>query len=236
MFDTLFVKPFVFLLDFFADAFQGSYGISIILVTLVVRICLLPLFCKQQKAQKYTQAKMLKLKPDLDILQQKLREAKTKEQQHDIQQQMASLYREHQVNPLAIGCLPMLVQFPILIGLYYAISRSTEISSHSFLWFDLGSSNVPMALIAGLIYVVQFIVSLKLSNSMTHQNPRGNPSLNMIGLLSPVMMVVFSLNMPAALPLYWAIGGLFMIGQTVVFQRFLKSKDDQTNKVMANQT
>ncbi|RFU60393.1 hypothetical protein D0463_17015 [Bacillus sp. V59.32b] len=96
LFDTFFVKPFVYLLNFFADTFQGSYGVSIVLVTLVVRFCLLPLFYKQQKQQKYIQAKMLKLKPDLDVFQQKLKEAKTKEQRQDIQQQMASLYSEHQ--------------------------------------------------------------------------------------------------------------------------------------------
>lgn len=128
----------------------------------------------------------------------------------------------------------MLVQFPIMIGLYYAISHSSEISSHSFLWFDLGSSNVLMALIAGSIYFVQFIISQKLNNSPTPRDQRLNPSLNMIGLLSPIMMIIFSLNIPAALPLYWTIGGLFMIGQTIVFQRFLKSTDETNGKAIVN--
>ncbi|MFP3490904.1 YidC/Oxa1 family membrane protein insertase, partial [Staphylococcus sp. SIMBA_130] len=72
------------------------------------------------------------------------------------------LYGKHQVNPLASlgGCLPMIIQFPILIGFYYAILRTPEIAAHSFLWFNLGQSDIILTILAVVIYYFQFKVSL----------------------------------------------------------------------------
>ncbi|MCI3988294.1 YidC/Oxa1 family membrane protein insertase, partial [Bacillus vallismortis] len=69
----------------------------------------------------------------------------------------------HNINPLAMGCLPKLIQFPILIVFYYAISSTPEIASHSFLWFSLGQSDILMSLSAGVMYYVQAYVAQKQS-------------------------------------------------------------------------
>ena len=78
-----------------------------------------------------------------------------------VQQEIMSLYKEHNINPLNMGCLPALIQMPIIMGLYYAILYSAEIKTHSFLWFDLGSTDIWMTAIAGVVYFVQAKVSLQ---------------------------------------------------------------------------
>ncbi|MBD5010628.1 OxaA precursor, partial [Xanthomonas citri pv. citri] len=85
----------------------------------------------------------------------KLKKTKDPEKQKELQMEMMKLYQEHNINPLAMGCLPMLIQSPIMIGLYYAIRSTPEIASHSFLWFSLGQSDILMSLSAGIMYFVQ---------------------------------------------------------------------------------
>ena len=137
------------------------------------------------------------IKPELTEIQAKLKSTKDQKEQQKLQQEMFGLYKKHGVNPLAMGCLPMLIQMPILMGLYYAISNSTEIASHSFLWFNLGHSDIWITLIAGVVYYLQFKVSQ--SNLTTDQQKQ----MKMMGLLSPIMIVMFSLNAPSA---YLCIG------------------------------
>ena len=132
-----------------------------------------------------------------------------------MQQEMMQIYQKHQVNPLSSlgGCLPILIQFPILIGFYYAIRRTPEIATHSFLWFDLGATDVIMTIIAVAVYFLQFKVS------QAGLDPAMQKQMALMGLLSPLMIGVVSLNAPAALPLYWAVGGVFMIVQTLISRK-----------------
>ena len=89
-----------------------------------------------------------------------MKEAKTKEEQTQYQQEMMALYRKHGINPLNMGCLPMLIQMPIIMGLYFSILYSTDVKAHEFLWFSLGSPDIAMTIVAGLVYLVQARVSL----------------------------------------------------------------------------
>lgn len=118
------------LLEYFRQAF-GSYGWSIILVTLVIKAVLLPLSVKQMQMSQKMQAQMAQMKPELEKIQEKFNLRKKKyesnpeklqEVQAEFQQQMTNLYKEHgAMNPLS-GCLPTLLQFPILIALYWTFS------------------------------------------------------------------------------------------------------------------
>jgi YidC/Oxa1 family membrane protein insertase len=123
-----------------------------------------------------------------------------------------------------MGCLPLIIQTPILIGLYYAIRTSTEIASHSFLWFNLGEADYVMAIIAGLVYFLQSRVSL-IGMPETQQS-----QMKMLSYLSPVMILIFSFNAPSALPLYWAAGGILLIVQTYVSKKLYQSKKTITNE------
>lgn len=212
-FQTYFVEPFVSLIHVIADFFNGSYGLSIILITLMIRLLLMPFMLRQYKTQQSMKEKMDKMKPEMDAIQKKLKETKNQAEQQKLQQEMMGLYKKYNVNPLSMGCLPILLQMPILMGFYYAIIRSEEIASHSFLWFSLGAPDLLITAIAGLVYYIQFKVS------MANMPTANQQQMKFMGLLSPIMIVFISFNAPAALPLYWTVGGIFLIIQTWIGKR-----------------
>jgi YidC/Oxa1 family membrane protein insertase len=215
-FHTYFVEPFIVSIHFIAEFFNGNYGLSIILVTLIIRLILLPLMLKQYKKQMDMKDKMDVLKPELEEIQNKLKTEKDSKKKQELQQEMMGLYQKHGVNPLNMGCLPILIQMPILTGFYYAIRGSEEIATHQFLWFNLGQPDMIITIIAGLIYYLQFKVS---QTSMPLQQQQ---QMKFMGLLSPLMIVMFSMSAPAALPLYWSVGGAFLILQTLISRRLYR--------------
>ncbi|MFD2445641.1 membrane protein insertase YidC [Bacillus sp. CGMCC 1.16607] len=216
-FQHFLVGPFKSAIHFTANLFGGSFGIAIILLTLAVRFALLPLMLKQYKNQAEMKGKMDRLKPEMDDIQKRLKAEKDKLKQQEIQREMFGLYKKHNVNPMSIGCLPLLLQMPILMGFYYAIRGSEEIASHSFLWFSLGQPDIVITLIAGVAYYFQFKVSQ--ANMPIQQQQQ----MKFMGLLSPIMIVVFSFKAPAALPLYWTVGGVFLIIQTIIGRKMYPS-------------
>jgi YidC/Oxa1 family membrane protein insertase len=159
-FYSIFVKPFDFLLNFFGDFFNGSFGLAIIAITVLIRLVLMPLMLRNYKHQQGMKVKMDAMKPEMDEIQKKIKAAKDKEEQMKLQQEMMGLYRKHNVNPLNMGCLPVIIQMPIVMGLYFAILYSPDVKSHQFLWFSLGESDIIMTLIAGAVYFLQAKVSL----------------------------------------------------------------------------
>jgi YidC/Oxa1 family membrane protein insertase len=227
-FHTYFVEPFIVSIHFLAELFNGSYGLSIIFVTLIIRLALMPLMIKQYKKQMDMKGKMDLLKPEMDEIQQKIKVEKDQKKKAELQQEMMALYQKHGVNPLNMGCLPLLIQMPILTGFYYAIRGSEEIATHRFLWFSLGHPDIVITILAGLIYYLQFKVS---QSSMPVQQQQ---QMKFMGLLSPLMIVMFSMSAPAALPLYWAVGGLFLILQTVLSRKLYPTKKTDTVKVTTN--
>ncbi|MFZ3580032.1 membrane protein insertase YidC [Virgibacillus sp. DJP39] len=207
----LFVDPFTFLIKSTASLFNGSFGIAIVLITLLIRLTIMPFMLKQSRTQKEMKEKMANVKPEMDKIQLELKKSENGEKQKELQQEMMQLYAKHGINPLSMGCLPLLIQAPILMGFYYAIHSSKEIATHSFLWFNLGVPNITMAILAGMIYFLQFKAQQK---KMTVGQEQGSRMFRWMGLLSPVMILVISFNVPAALPLYWSVSGIFLITQT----------------------
>lgn len=219
-FHSFLVSPFENLIHVTANLFGGNFGWSIIFITLVIRLILMPMMLKQTKKQRIMKRKMDVLKPELEVIQKKIKESKEAAEQQKLQQEMFSLYKKHNVNPLSMGCLPMLIQMPILLAFYYAIRGSAEIASHSFLWFSLGQPDLWLTAIAGIVYYLQFRVSL--SNMPNDQQKQ----MKFMGILSPMMIVFVSMNAPAALPLYWTIGGIFLILQTLLAKYLYKNEED----------
>lgn len=217
-FQHYFVHPFTIVIKSVADIFHGNYGIAIILVTLLIRLVLMPLMLRQYKNQMHMKEKMDVLKPEMDVIQKKMKAEKDPKKKQELQAEMMSLYQKHGVNPLNMGCLPILIQMPILTGFYYAIRSSQEIAHHKFLWFNLGHPDIVLTIIAGLIYYFQFKVSQ--SNMPSQQQEQ----MKYMGLLSPLMIVMFSLKAPAALPLYWVVGGTFLTIQTLISHRLYQNK------------
>jgi YidC/Oxa1 family membrane protein insertase len=217
-FHKYFVEPFAITIHYLAELFNGNYGLSIILVTLVIRLILMPLMLRQYKNQMGMKAKMDVLKPEMDVIQAKMKTEKDPKKKQELQAEMMGLYKKHGVNPLNMGCLPILIQMPILTGFYYAIRGSQEIAQHEFLWFSLGKPDIIITIIAGVIYFFQFKVSQSSMPSAQQQQ------MKYMGLLSPLMIVMFSFSAPAALPLYWVVGGMFVILQTWISHSLYQPK------------
>ncbi|GER68252.1 membrane protein insertase YidC 1 [Weizmannia acidilactici] len=222
-FHHYFVSPFAVVIKATAHLFNGDYGIAIIILTLIIRLILMPLTMHTYKNQQQMQEKMKKLKPEMDKLQTKIKAAKSKEEQAKLQQEMMLLYQKHGVNPMNMGCLPILIQMPILMGFYYAIRGSKEIASHSFLWFSLGKADIPMAILAGVIYLVQAQIS------MIGIPEEQKKQMRYMMLLSPVMILFVSFTAPAVLPLYWTVGGLFLCGQTLLAKKLYQPRHPKEN-------
>lgn len=201
-----FVYPLSWLITYFAELTSNSYGLAIIIVTLLIRFALLPLMIKQTKSSKAMQA----IQPELKELREKY-SSKDQATQQKLQQETMQLFQKHGVNPLA-GCFPLLVQMPILIGFYHAIMRTREIAEHNFLWFDLGESDpyYILPLVAGVTTFIQ--------QKITMMGMENNPQMAMMLWLMPIMIVVFAISFPAALSLYWVVGNIFMIVQTILIK------------------
>lgn len=222
-FNKLVVYPFSFSLTFFATIFQGSYGLSIILMTVLLRTALMPIMLKQYKNKIFMKDKMTIIHPEMTELKDRYKDRQSKEEKQEMQKEILKLYDKHQFNPMAsFGCLPVMIQFPFLIGFYYAIIRTPEIAGSSFLWFNLGERDVILPLIAAAIYSVQFQLTQKemKDSKLVGQGGEMQQQMKIIGYILPIMMGVFSFAVAAALPLYWCIGGIFLIFQSQ-FARYL---------------
>jgi YidC/Oxa1 family membrane protein insertase len=213
--DRYFVNPLSVTLDWFADLAWGAYGISILIVTVIIRTLILPLAIKQYRSSKAMQA----LQPELN----KLRE-KYKDNQQKLQEETMKLFQKHGVNPLA-GCMPVLIQMPILIALYQAIMRNPEIYNHGFLWLQLGERD-PYYI---LPVIAAFTTFLQQKLMMSYQPPA--PQMQILLVIFPILIFVMSMSFPAALPLYWVYSNIYTIVQSY-FLYGRKSKDDK-NKTPA---
>jgi len=203
------VYPLSSLIITIAEFFGNSYGLGIIIVTILIRLVLLPLMIKQTKSSKAMQV----IQPELQKLREKY-SSKDAATQQKLQQEMMKLFQEYGVNPLA-GCLPLIVQMPILIGFYHAIVRTPQIKEHTFLWFDLGQAD-PFYILPIVAGVTTFI-----QQKLMMAGTDANPQMAMMLWLMPIMIAVFAIMFPSALSLYWVVGNIFMIIQTY----FIKAPD-----------
>lgn len=204
------VWPLVSLIELFKDI-AGTYGLGIICVTIIIRLVLLPLMIKQTKSSK----KMQEIQPQMKKLQEQYK-SKDAVTQKKYQEEMQKLIKENNVNPAA-GCLPVLIQMPILIGFYHAISRmnaTPEIDLGGFLWFQLAQPSISLAVIAG---IMQFIV-LRTGPAMD------NPQMKIMMYFMPFMIIGFGSYLPSALTLYWVIGNIISIAQNLFIYKPWKKK------------
>lgn len=204
------VYPLSWLIKETAQLLGGNYGLSIIAVTILIRLAILPLMIKQTKSSKAMQA----LQPEMKALREKY-SSKDQKTQQKLQQETMALFQKHGVNPMA-GCFPLLVQMPILIGFYHAISRTPELKVGTFLWFELGRPD-PIWLLPIIAGVTTFIQQKMMMAGTENQNPQ----MAMMIWLMPIMIMIFAFQFPAALALYWVVGNIFMIVQTY----FIKGPD-----------
>jgi YidC/Oxa1 family membrane protein insertase len=208
-FDFL-ARPALYLLKFLYG-FIGNYGLAIILVTVLQKVAFYPL---SQKSLKSMQA-MQMIQPKVQALQERYKNNPQKKQEETM-----ALYRKHGVNPMG-GCLPMVVQIPIFIALYNALSNSVEMWQAHFLWIrDLTQpdSLFRLQLWGGDYYNVGNILGLLMGVSMWVQQkmspPAGDPrQAQMMLWMMPILFTWMFWSFPSGLVLYWLVNNVLQIGQ-----------------------
>lgn len=201
MWDRFFVYPLKLMMDLSAQVLFGSYGLAILAVTIIIRLLLLPLMMKQLRSMRMMQA----LQPEM----QKIRE-KYKNDPQKMQEETMKLFQKHNVNPLS-GCLPALIQMPILIAFYYAIMRSEEVRTHTFLWMNLGAPD-PYYIMPVLAAMTTYLQSKVMGTT------NNNPQAQLFLIIMPAMILFIAITLPSALSLYWVFSNLFTIVQTLVLK------------------
>jgi YidC/Oxa1 family membrane protein insertase len=196
----------------------GSYGLAIILFTIIIYTLFFPLKWRSSKSMKKAQ----KLAPRMKELQEKIKGMKQNDPRlKDLQMEQLRLMKEG--NPLG-GCLPLLIQMPFLIALYVAITISIDFRQSSFLWIpDLSAAepytiHILPLLMAGSMLVLQLITPAPSADPLQRK---------MMAVIMPVMMLWILWSAPAGLLVYWLVGNLVGFGQQVIINRMLKSKDDE---------
>ncbi len=212
-----------------------SVGWAIIFVTLIVRLLLLPSFLHQAKTMQKNQIKMQQVQAKLDDAKKKHKNDKAKQAEETMR-----IYREAGVNP-ASGCLPLIVQLPVLITLYqvffsgltpdtyhflYRFVATPELLRFTFLGINLSTPSLLLGIIAGVFQFVQMKYLAPAPQSQPGSNEEtaammASMQKNMMYIF-PAMTVFISLRLPAALALYWAVSTLFGIVQQLVVKKTLK--------------
>src|SRR5690625_2483857 len=220
-FFNTFVQPMDSLLHWLGDSLGHNYGLAIILITLIVRLAIFPFMMRTYKNQMMMREKMKIVKPEMEEIQKKTKVATTQEEKMEAQQEMMALYKKHGINPLNMGCLPIFIQMPIVMALYFALRFPSEggITEYpEFLWMNLTETDYFMVAIAGLVYAGQAFVSMQ----FVPEEQRKQMQLFMY--ISPIMIIWISLISPSALPVYWAVGGVLLIFQTWAGNTFNRKK------------
>ncbi|SDD11480.1 membrane protein insertase YidC [Marinilactibacillus psychrotolerans] len=204
----------------FLNGIFGSYGLAIIAITIIVRILILPLSIRQQRATMEQQVKMSVVKPAADEIQAEMKEATDPKQKQELQAELMSLYRENNVNMLGSlgGCLPLLIQMPVFTAMFQAIRMSESIQNASFLGIGLGERSILLALATGAVYYLQSRVMLL--GMPEDQRKQSNTMM----LMSPIMLLFISFSSPAGLTLYWLVGGFVAIAQSAITTFYYKPK------------
>lgn len=200
----------------------NNYGVSIIILTLLIRLCLLPLYAKQIKSS----AKMAELQPKMKEIQ--TRYANNREKMNE---ELTKLYEQAGTKPTA-GCLPLIIQLPIIYGLFallrnpltYMTSSNMIAAVHeSFFWInDLSQPDAwLLPILAGLTTYFTSAVSMSAAEGA------GGGMMAGMKYFMPVIIFLMGRSFPAGLALYWTIGNCFMIVQSFIFNRKRKKQKAQ---------
>lgn len=176
--------------------FVKNWGLAIILLTIFVKIVLYPL----TRASYISMAKMKVLAPKVELIKSKYKDNKL-----GFQKELMDLYKREKVNPIG-GCLPMLLQIPVFIGLYWALLSSVELRQAQFLWIKDLSNSDPYFILPVILAITMFL--------QTYLNPPvTDPLQAKMMRIMPIMFSVMFFFFPAGLVLYWLINNVLSMAQ-----------------------
>lgn len=184
-----------------------NYGLAIIVLTILVRALVSPLMVRQMRSAE----KMRAVQPRVKALQEKYKDDRQKQSE-----EMMKLWREEGINPLG-GCLPVFLQFPVLIGLFYALQSSIGLRQAPFvLWIDDLSQPATLFTIPGLDFPVRLLpiimgASMFVQQKMTPTTGMDPAQARMMLIMMPGMMLLISYTFPSGLVLYWTVSNLLGI-------------------------
>ena len=181
----------------FLHQYLSNYGVAIIILTILIKLIFWPLGNISYRSMK----EMQKLQPKIEELKEKFKNDKNK-----IGQETMALYKSHKVNPMS-GCLPILIQIPVFIGLYNTLLYAIELRHSPFFWWiqDLSAKD-PYYITPIIMGATQFIQQ-KMTPTV------GDPMQAKIMLLMPIVFTFIFLNFPAGLVIYWLLNNVLSIGQ-----------------------
>lgn len=193
-----------------------SYGVAIIVLTILIKIVLLPLAVKQIRSMK----SMQEIQPKIQEIQKKYKGDRAK-----ISSEMQRLYRENHVSPLA-GCLPLLIQMPFLVSIYYALQGFAYDPAHeSFLWMDSLAAPDPTYIMPVLSALSTWVISWQ----TTPKKVQGSQKTMLY--VMPLFIGYISMSFPSGLVIYWVVCNLFQLAQqTIMFRGEMKEKFSSAKK------
>lgn len=226
LFNTYIHDPILSLLVFiYNNASFGDLGVAIIILTLIIRVVLFPLFYKGAKDQSLMQ----RLQPKIREIQKK-----NKDNREAQAQALMSLYKENKLNPLS-GFLILLLQLPIFIALFQIFAHGLTgdvFNSTMFLnVIDLQAKNFIVVLAAAATQYFQGKLTLSQKNEDTQNNQQGGigkmlQNGKLMIVFGPILTIVILSGLPSALGLYWTISNVFAIGQQFYINKQLRDKND----------
>ncbi len=205
-----------------------NYGISIIAITIILRVVFLPLTLKSMRSMKAMQVKMADLKPKIDAMKEKYKDDKTKQNA-----ELMKLYTSHGVNPLSSlgGCFPLLLQIPVFIALYDVLLYSIELRQSSFLWiadlaepehlFDIpvfGMFTIPFRILPLAMGISWFISQKMTPTGVAPASESMELQMKMMQFL-PIIFTVMFWGLPSGLILYWTVSNILSIGQQIYINK-----------------
>lgn len=205
----------------FFHKLTGNYGVDIILLTVGIKVLFIPLTQKSFRSMQ----EMQKLQPEMKRLQERL-----KDDREALNREMMELYKRHKVNPLG-GCLPMLLQMPVFIGLYNALFYAVELRHAPFaLWInDLSAPDrlppfpsEPLASAFGVDIRIPVLTLLMGASMLVQQRmtpAMGDPMQQRMMMFMPVIFTVMFVSFPSGLVLYWLINNVLTIAQQAMMQQ-----------------
>src|SRR5690625_3594166 len=240
------IRPMAAVLEFFHDFLAplagdaNAWGWAIVLLTIVVRLLILPLAIKQTKSMRAMQ----ELSPQLKKIQEKYKTdrsmmrtdpKKFQERRQKQQEEMMKLYQERGVNPAA-SCLPLLLQMPVFIALFWTLQGDavTELAQGSFYFVAQDLTVLGRNAGMGAIILIVFMAGTMFisQRQMMARNPAATqqPAQKVLLYVMPVMLGVFGFNMPVGVVLYWCISNLWTMGQQWYLFRDITPPQEDTQK------
>ena len=212
--------PMAEAIKYFATDKGLGFGVAIIIVTIIVRLIILPLGIYQSWKATLHSEKMNALKHVLEPHQTRLKEATTQEEKLEAQQALFAAQKEHGISMFGgVGCFPILIQMPFFSAIYFAAQHTEGVSEASFLGIALGSPSWILIACAGVLYYIQSLLSLHGVEDETQRE-----QLKKMIYMSPMMIVMFSIFSPASVTLYWVVGGFMMILQQFIVNYIIRPK------------